>query len=44
MKHIYTTSLHCFLTDSRTAIIAFRNQHVVATVIESFYATVNLIC
>lgn len=45
MKHIYTASLHCFLANSSTAIIAqFRNQYIVATVIERFYATVNLIC
>ena len=45
MKHIYTARLHCFLANSSTAIIAqFRNQYIVATVIERFYATVNLIC
>ena len=45
MKHIYTVRLHYFLANSRTAIIAqFRNQYIVATVIESFYATLNLIC
>ena len=45
MKHIYTARLHCFFANSRTAITAqFRNQYIVATVIESFYATVNLFC